>query len=335
MQIRRFGNTGLKVSELCLGTMTFGNQADEGTSFGIMDLAWNAGIQFFDTANVYPLGGGLGQVGRTEEMVGRWIRARGVRDNLVLATKARGQMGLGANDGGLGKKHLWRSLEDSLRRLQTDYLDLYLMHWPDFETPIEETLETLTEMVKRGYVRYIGCSNYPAWQLAASLLSSQRHGLQKFQAVQPRYNALFRMIEEDILPLCQLEGIGTMVYNPLAGGMLTGRYRERALEQGSRFTLDNSGELYKKRYWNDAVFEAVDALSGFFTPRGKSLTHAALAWVLQKEGVSSAIIGASKPQQLEDSLKALDLTLEPVELEALEGAWFSLPRERDLAVARR
>jgi 1-deoxyxylulose-5-phosphate synthase len=184
-------------------------------------------------------------------------------------------------------------------------------------------------------VRYIGCSNYPAWQLAASLLSSERNGLKKFQAVQPRYNALFRMIEEDILPLCQLEGIGTMVYNPLAGGMLTGRYKERSLEGGSRFTLENSGELYKKRYWNDAVFDAVEALSHFLEPRGKSLTHAALAWVLQKEGISSAIIGASKPEQLSDSLKAVELKLEPDELEALEGAWFSLPRERDWGVARR
>ena len=335
MKIRRFGNTGLKVSELCLGTMTFGNQADQQTSFKIMDVAWEGGIQFFDTANVYPLGGGLERVGQTEEIVGRWIRERGVREDMVLVSKARGKMGPGANDEGLGKKHLWKALEDTLTRLQTDYLDLYLMHWPDAETPIEETLETLTEMVGRGLVRYIGCSNYPAWQLAASLLSSERNGLKKFQVVQPRYNALFRMIEEDILPLCQLEGIGTMVYNPLAGGMLTGRYRERALERGSRFTLENSGELYKKRYCNDAVFEAVETLSNFFEPRGKSLTHAALAWVLQKRGVSSAIIGASKPEQLTDSLQALDLIFEPEELEAFEGAWFSLPRERDLGVARR
>ncbi len=335
MHIRRFGNTGLKVSELCLGTMTFGNQADEATSFKIMDIAWDAGIQFFDTANIYPLGGNLEQAGSTEAIVGRWIKERGTRDHMVLASKARGKMGPGANDEGLSKKHLWKALEDTLKRLQTDYLDLYLMHWPDLETPIEETLETLTEMVRRGLVRHIGCSNYPAWQIAGSLLASQRNGFAKFQAVQPRYNALFRMIEEDILPLCQLEGLGTMIYNPLAGGMLTGRYTERSLEAGSRFTLNNSGELYKKRYWNEAVFEVVDLLSQFFEERGKSLTHAALAWVVQKPNISSAIIGASKPEQLQDSLKALEMTLEPDELEALEGAWFSLPRERDLLIARR
>jgi 1-deoxyxylulose-5-phosphate synthase len=336
MHITQLGRTGLKVSEICLGTMTFGNQADEATSFAIMDVADRAGVTFFDTADVYPLGGDQSMVGRTEEIVGRWLRERGARDRIVVATKCRGAMGPHPNDEGLSRRHIIKACEDSLRRLGTDYIDLYQVHWPDPATPIEETMRALDDLVRSGKVRYLGCSNYLAWQLAEALWASDKLGLARFESVQPRYNILFRMIEDEILPLCRAHGLGAIVYNPLAGGMLTGRYREKQqVEADTRFGLERSGELYRRRYWNEAVFEAVDALAGFFEPRGRSLTHVALAWVLAQPGVTSAILGASRPEQLEDSLRGLELELDDEELEACDGAWYSLPRERDRGVALR
>jgi aryl-alcohol dehydrogenase-like predicted oxidoreductase len=336
MDIRSLGRTGLKVSKICLGTMTFGNQASQETAFAIMDIADRAGVNFFDTADAYPLGGDLPSLGETERIVGSWIKERGARDRIVLATKCRGRMGEGPNDEGLSRRHIIKACDDSLRRLQTDYIDLYQAHHPDPTTPIEETLRAFDDLVRAGKVRYVGCSNYPAWQLTEALWTSERHNLARFDCDQPRYNILFRMIEDEILPLCRAHGVGVIAYNPLAGGMLTGRYRERRqLVDASRFTLDRAGELYKKRYWNDAIFEAVDVLAGFFEPRGKNLAHVALAWVLGRPGITSAILGASRPEQLEESLKGADLTLSDEELAVCDEAWFSLPRERDPQIARR
>jgi aryl-alcohol dehydrogenase-like predicted oxidoreductase len=339
MEIKPLGRTGLKVTEVCLGTMTFGNQADESLSFKIMDTADQAGINFFDTADVYPLGGGIERVGRTEEIVGKWLRERSARERIVLATKCRGAMGPGPNDEGLSRRHILRACEESLRRLRTDYIDLYQAHAPDPSTPIDETLGAFDNLVQSGKVRYIGCSNYPAWQLAEALWASDKRGLARYDCAQPRYNLLFRMIEDEILPLCRAHGVGVIAYNPLAGGMLTGRYVERQAEQpaeqGTRFALDHAGELYRKRYWKDAVFEEVSALHRFFAGRGKSLTHVALAWVLAQPGVTSAIVGASRSEQLEDSLKGVDLTLDQEEMAACDEVWYRLPRERDPQIARR
>jgi aryl-alcohol dehydrogenase-like predicted oxidoreductase len=336
VRIKRLGRTGLKVSEVCLGTMTFGNQADEAASFAIMDVADRAGVTFFDTADVYPLGGEPGAQGRTEQIVGRWLKDRNARDRIVLATKARGRMGPGPNDEGLSRKHLLQAIEASLKRLGTDYVDLYQVHSPDPDTPIDETLRALDDMVRLGMVRYVGCSNYHAWQLAEALWASDRLNLARFDSAQPRYNLLFRAIEDEVVPLCLSQGVGLVVYNPLAGGLLTGRYRgSREPEEGTRFTLRGAGERYRRRYWNEAAFEAVEAMAGFLELRGKSLTHAALAWVLGRPGVTSAIVGASRPEQLEDSLGGVGLALDEEELEALDAAWFGLPRERDPQVARR
>jgi aryl-alcohol dehydrogenase-like predicted oxidoreductase len=336
MKTKQLGRTGLKVTEVCLGTMTFGNQCDEATSFAIMDTAEAAGINFFDTADAYPLGKDWRDAGATEGIIGNWLKARGARERIVLATKCRGAMGPNPNDEGLSRKHVIAACEASLRRLQTDYIDLYQAHAPDPTTPIEETLRAMDDLVRAGKVRYIGCSNYPANQLADALWTSRLNGLARFDSDQPRYNILFRMIEDEILPLCRAHSVGVIVYNPLAGGMLTGRYRERALQDGSRFTLgNNSGNLYQKRYWNEAVFQEVERLDTFFEPRGKSLTHAALAWVLAQDGVTSAIVGASKPEQLTDSLGGVGLALDADELDACDAAWFNLPRERDAQVARR
>ena len=336
MKIKNLGRTGLKVSEICLGTMTFGGQADQKTAFAIMDVADSNGVTFFDTADVYPLGADLSEVGATEEIVGNWLRERKARERVVLATKCRGKMGPHPNDEGLSRKHILSACEQSLRRLKTDYIDLYQVHMPDLSTPIEETLRALDDLVSSGKVRYIGCSNYSAWQLSDAIWTSKLLDLARFESIQPRYNMLFRMIEEELIPLSQAHNLGVIVYNPLAGGVLTGRYRQsQTVEEGTRFSLKNSGKLYQRRYWNDAMFEAVGQLSDFFTPRGKELVHVALAWVLAQPGITSAILGASKPAQLEESLKGLDLKLDQEELHACNEAWYLLPRERDPFIARR
>ncbi|MGZ3714347.1 MAG: aldo/keto reductase [Ktedonobacterales bacterium] len=336
MQIKQLGRTGLKVSEICLGTMTFGNQADEMTAFSIMDVADKAGVTFFDTADVYPLGGDPETRGRTEEIVGRWLRERGARERIVLATKCAGAMGDGPNDKGLSRKHILSACDASLRRLGTDYIDLYQAHSPDPTTPIDETLGAMTDLVQAGKVRYIGCSNFQAWQLAEALWTSDKLGLARFDSDQPRYNLLFRMIEDELLPLCRKHGVGVIAYNPLAGGMLTGRYRQASETlPNTRFALKHSGETYRKRYWNDAVFDVVERLAAYFERRGKSLTHVALAWVLAQPGITCAILGASKPEQLEESLKGVGMKLDEEELRVCDEIWYSLPRERDRQIALR
>src|SRR5947209_6905660 len=259
MKLRRLGRTGLQVSEICLGTMTFGHQCDEETSFEIMNKAADRGVYFLDTADVYPVPPSPETAGRTEEIVGHWLK--GQRDQYVVATKCRIRVGTGANDAGLSRRHILRACDESLRRLQTDYIDLYQPHSPDPDTPPDETLRALDDLVRQGKVRYLGCSNYPAWQVALALGISERHGWARFDCVQPRYNLLYREIESELLPLCRDQGLGVIPYNPLAGGFLTGKYRslERPVE-GTRFALGKTGELYRERYWHEAQLEAVPAL---------------------------------------------------------------------------
>jgi aryl-alcohol dehydrogenase-like predicted oxidoreductase len=325
MNIRRVGRTGLKVTEVCLGTMTFGHQCDERTSFAILDRAAAHGVTFLDTADVYPVPPTVETAGRTEEIVGKWRQGR--REQFVLATKCRMRVGPGPNDEGLSRKHVLKAAEDSLRRLRTDYIDLYQTHSPDPDTPQEETLAALDQLVRQGKVRYVGCSNYAAWQVALALGTSARLGLARFDCVQPRYNLLYREIEAELLPLCRDQGLGVIVYNPLAGGLLTGKYQSgEEPRTGTRFTLGKTGDLYRERYWHRAQFEAVEHLRQFFQPRGKSLVQVAVAWVLAQPGITAAIVGASRPEQLDESLKAVDLTLDPAELEACNLAWYSLPR---------
>ncbi len=336
LRARRLGRTGLKVSEICLGTMTFGNQCDEATSFAIMDRAFDGGVFFLDTADVYPLGATSEMRGRTEEIVGRWLTSRKRRDQIVLATKCHGRMGPGANDGGLSRKHIFTTVKDSLRRLQTDYLDLYQVHQPDLETPIEETLGALDDLVRAGLVRYLGCSNFLAHQLAKALWVSDRAGLARFESAQPRYNILYREIENEILPLCRAENLGVLAYNPLAGGFLTGRYREgQELEPGSRFTVNRAGEMYQRRYWQSPQFAAVEELKRHLKTKNHSLAQMAIAWVLNKPGITSAIVGASRPEQLDETLRAAGLRLTSEEEALCDEVWFRLPRLRDPALALR
>lgn len=323
MKIKRLGRTGLKVTEVCLGTMTFGHQCDEPTAFAIMDEAVARGINFIDTADVYPVPVSLETVGRTEEFVGRWLK--GKRDDFIVGTKCRNSMGRRPNDAGLSRKHILDAIEASLRRLQTDYVDLYQVHAPDPDTPIDETLRALDVIVQSGKARYVGCSNFKAWELAKALWTSDKLGLARFDSTQPRYNLLARDIEAELLPLSLDQGVGVIVYNPLAGGLLTGKHhRDEPPAENTRFAV--AGKLYRERYWNDANFAAVERLKEFFAARGKALTHVAIAWVLRQPAITSAILGATSAAQLSDSLKAVDMELDDEEIQQLNGVWYDLPR---------
>ncbi len=337
MKIKRLGRTGLKVTEICLGTMTFGNQCDEPTSHAIMSKAFEAGVTFFDTADAYPLGATPETVGRTEEYIGRWLQGlQGRRDQVVLATKFSGPMGSGPNDKGGSRKHIFQAVEGSLRRLQTDYIDLYQMHFPDQETPIDETLHALNDLVRSGKVLYIGCSNFPAWQLCEALWTSDKLGLARFDCVQPRYNLLFRHIEAELLPLAMDQDIGVISYNPLAGGLLTGRYEPgQTPQEGTRFTVQNAGKLYQARYWQDPQMQAVEDLKAFCQEHHIAVAQLAIAWVLAQPAITSAIVGASKPEQLDQSLPAVNLVLDEQMLAVCNDIWYRLPRERNSEVAFR
>ncbi|NPT44597.1 aldo/keto reductase [Paraburkholderia sp. 1N] len=310
MQYRKFGRTGLTVSRLCLGTMTFGLQTEEDVSRRILDTAADAGVNFIDTANVYPLGGGENIAGRTEEIVGRWLK--GKRDRFILATKAVGKMGPSAWDQGASRKHLLDAIDASLRRLGTDYVDLYQLHSDDANTPLDETLEALDVIVRSGKARYIGVSNFLAYRLARALGRADVLRVARFVSVQPRYNLLFRQIERELLPLAAEEQLAVMPYNPLAGGLLTGKHRVDAAPTSGRFTetVGKAGAMYQERYWHQREFETIEKLKAIATPTGESLTRVSLAWVLANPLITSAIIGASRAEQLSDTLAASELVLD-------------------------
>jgi aryl-alcohol dehydrogenase-like predicted oxidoreductase len=308
--------------------MTFAGQCDEATSFRILDLAAERGVTFIDTADVYPIPPDLETAGRTEEVIGRWLAlAPGRRHQFVVATKCRNQVGPGANDQGLSRRHILAACEASLQRLRTDFIDLYQAHLPDPETPIDETLRAFDDLVRSGKVRYVGCSNYPAWQLALALGTSERQGWARYESVQPRYNVLYREIETELLPLCRDQAVGVIVYNPLAGGLLTGKHAQgKPPEAGTRFTLGISGELYRDRYWHAAQFEAVATLKGYCQRRQWNLATASVAWVLEQPGITAAIVGASRPDQLEATLAAPGFELDNEARAAFDAIWWSLPR---------
>jgi len=312
MQYTRLGHTGLTVSRLCLGTMTFGLQTDESESRAILDTAVDAGVTFIDTADVYPIGRSVANhlEGRTEEIIGRWMKRR--RNQFVLATKAVGAMGPMAWDRGASRKHLLDAIDGSLRRLDTDHVDLYQLHSDDLDTPIDETLEALDMIVKSGRARYIGVSNFMAYRIARALGRSEARNLSKFVSIQPRYSLLFREIERELLPMAHEEKMGVLSYNPLAGGLLTGKHKfEAGPTEGTRFTLGTAAGRYQSRYWHKNEFETVEALRALVTPTGMSLTTAAVAWVLANPIVTSAIIGASHVGQLSDTLAAATVKIDP------------------------
>ncbi|MGH3216778.1 MAG: aldo/keto reductase [Trebonia sp.] len=309
MEHARLGRSGLQVSRLCLGTMTFGLQSDEATGFAIMDRAAEAGVDFLDSSDAYPLGGDLASRGRTEEIIGRWML--GKRDRFIVATKCFAPTGPAPFDAGNSRKHIMSAVDASLRRLQTDYIDLYQLHGYDLDTPIDETLGALDDLVHSGKVRYIGCSNFLTYQLVRAIGRSETLRLARFDSVQPRYNLLFRQIERDLLPFCEEDGVGVISYNPIAGGLLSGKHSGSAPPpEGSRFTLGWAGQMYQERYWNEHAFETVGALRKLADQAGTSLVTLSVAWVLASKAVTAPIIGASRPEQLDASLAAAEYKLD-------------------------
>ena len=298
------------MSRLCLGTMTFGLQSDEPTGFAIMDRAAEGGVDFLDSSDAYPLGGDLASRGRTEEIIGRWLL--GKRDRFIIATKCFAPTGPAPFDAGNSRKHIMSAVDASLRRLQTDYIDLYQLHGYDLDTPIDETLGALDDLVHSGKVRYIGCSNFLTYQLVRAIGRSETLRLARFDSVQPRYNLLFRQIERDTLPFCEEDGVGVIPYNPIAGGLLSGKHSGSAPPtEGSRFTLGWAGQMYQERYWNERAFETVEALRKLADQAGVSLVTLSVAWVLANKAITAPIIGASRPEQLDASLAAAEYKLDP------------------------
>ena len=319
MEYRNLGRTGLKVSELCLGTMQWGWTADEPTSFAVMDAFVAAGGNFIDTADVYSRWAEGNPGGVSEEIIGRWMKDRGNRRQIVLATKVRGVMWDGPNGEGLSRGHIMAAVEDSLRRLQTDHIDLYQTHWFDAGTPIDETMRALDDLVRQGKVRTVGCSNYPAWRLAKALWTSDKLGLARYDSIQPHYNIAYRAeFERELKPLCEEEGIGVIPSSPLAGGFLTGKYRRDAPVPDSARA---SG--IQRRYLNDRGFTILEALEKLGQAREKTIAQMALAWQLSQPVISSPIIGANSIEQLNDSLGAVGLRLGEEEMKALDAvsAW--------------
>ena len=317
MEFRRLGRTGLKVSTICLGTMQFGWSADAAAGQSIMSRAVELGCNFFDTADVYSRWVDGNDGGVSEQIIGDWLAAGNVRrDSIVLATKVRGQMGNGPNDQGLSRVHILTAVENSLRRLQTDTIDLYQVHWPDEETPLDETLSALTDLVRAGKVRYIGCSNYPAWLLAKSLWVSDVQKLARFDSLQPHYNLVHRAeFERELQPLCLDQGIGVIPYSPLAAGFLTGKYRrDTPLPESDR------AEGVRNRYMNEQGFTAVDRLEAIGKAYHATVAQMAIAWVLANTAVTSAIIGANSIEQLEDTMRGAEITLTAEQKAALDEA---------------
>jgi aryl-alcohol dehydrogenase (NADP+) len=343
MQYRKMGRTGLKVSALCLGTMTMGKQVDEPTSIRIIERALDLGVNFIDTADLYVNG-------VTEQIVAKAVR--GKRDAVVIASKGghirklaakygeyqdlgpidlarpkhfrpwEAGEGTGPNDMGLSRKHLMQALEGSLKRLGTDYLDIYYAHMPDYATPLDETLRAMDDMVRQGKVRYLGCSNFRAFQLATALRVSERHNLARWDVIQPPFNLLARDIEYELLPLCLQEGVGVVPFSPMAAGLLSGKYdKDKAPIEGARYSLGHWGYLYNKPYWNDLNFAAIERLKGIAAGAGVSLPRFALAWVLANPAISAFSNGCTSVAQLEDNAAATDVQLPRDVLAACDAVW--------------
>jgi 1-deoxyxylulose-5-phosphate synthase len=306
MQYQRLGSTGLSVSRLCLGTMTFGGQCDEELSRSILDTAFDGGITFLDSASSYPMESGPEEAGRTEEIVGRWLA--GKRHRLIVATKGGSRIGPAPWQGGASRKHLLDAVDGSLRRLGTDYVDLYQIHHDDPATPLEEMVAAMDTIVRSGRARYVGVSNFLAYRLALALGRAEAHRLVKFVSVQTRYNLLHRQVERELLPLSAEEQIGVTVYNALAGGMLTGKYRSRSDEAaaGTRFSGAGGKANYRERYWDQRRFATLESLRAEAAAARESLTTLAVGWVLANPLVTSVIVGASRPEQLADNLRAAE-----------------------------
>lgn len=346
MEYRKMGRTGLKVSAFCLGTMTFGRQVEEKESIRIIERALDAGVTFVDTADMYVNG-------VTEQIVGKVIK--GKRDSIVLASKAGHirQMGkkygeqkisgpidlarpkaftpwpagedTGPNDMGLSRKHIMQAVEGSLKRLGTDYLDIYYAHMPDYDTPLEETIRAMDDLVRQGKVRYLGCSNFRAFQLCKALWISDKYNLARWDVIQPPFNLLTRDIEYELLPLCREEGVGVCPYSPMAAGLLSAKYeQEKGPAEGERYSLAHLGYRYNEKYWTDVNFAAIEQLKKIASSVGARLSQFALAWVLSNSAITSIVCGATSLAQLEENIGATDVKLSQEVLDACDDVWHTL-----------
>jgi aryl-alcohol dehydrogenase-like predicted oxidoreductase len=316
MEYRSLGRTGLKVSQLCLGSMQFGWTADEAQSLKVLAAAWEAGINFIDTANIYSRWVEGNPGGVAETIIGKWLKKSGIsRHKVVIATKVRGPMGDGPNDEGLSRTHIFQAVEDSLRRLGCDYIDLYQTHWFDENTPIEETLAALDDLVHQGKVRYIGCSNYPAWRLTEALWTSRHNDLVRYDSLQPHYNLVHRAeFERELADVCRAYGLGVLPYSPLAGGFLTGKYHKEQIPESARLRS-------AQRYFNDHNWVLLDQMRALGQSLGNhSVSQVALAWLLANPVISSPIIGPHTLEQLHDNLGACDLHLAAEDKKSLDAA---------------
>jgi aryl-alcohol dehydrogenase-like predicted oxidoreductase len=313
MEYRVLGLTGLKVSVLSLGSMQFGWTADEALSSRVLGAALDGGINFIDTADIYSRWADGNPGGVSERIIGKWLKASGIsREKVILATKVRGNMGGGSENEGLSRAHIMKSVENSLRRLQTDYIDLYQAHWPDDATLIDETLRVFDDLIKQGKIRYAGASNYAAWQLMQALWTSDRGQFTRFDSLQPHYNLVHRAeFERELSAVCRIYNIGVIPYSPLAGGFLTGKYRPNLVPQSAR-----AGGV--KRYCTEDNWALLDQMDALAKDKNASLTQIALAWLLADPLITSPIIGANTPEQLKDSLGAINVHLTPAEKELLD-----------------
>ncbi|MDX1663554.1 MAG: aldo/keto reductase [Candidatus Promineifilaceae bacterium] len=317
MEYRYLGRTGLQVSTVCLGTMQFGWSTDAESAYRIMSRAVEMGCNFIDTADIYSKWVDGNPGGVSEEIIGDWLQQSDVRrDEVIVATKVRGQMGEDVNSQGLSRHHIMNAVEGSLRRLQTDYIDLYQTHSYDANTPQEETLRALDDLVRQGKVRYVGCSNFPAWRLTESLWVSDCNHLVRYETLQPHYNLVHREeFERELQPLCEKYGIGVIPYSPLAGGFLTGKYR-----RGEPLPDSERAERIEKRYMNEQGFDAVEKLEAIAEEHDATIAQTAIAWVLANPTVDAAIIGANSIEQLEDTIKGAEIQLSDEEKQALDEA---------------
>ncbi len=313
MHYKLLGKTGLRVSEIALGGMTFGRETDKNETFRVLDTFIAAGGNFVDTADIY-------NQGISETFIGEWLTLHPGRDDYVIATKVLGRMGKNPNDTGLSAKHLLSACEHSLRRLGTDYIDLYQIHGGDWDTPWEETLQTLDRLVQRGWVRYIGCSNLAAWQLMKALSVSEQNRWQRFVTLQPQYSLVHREVDRELLPLCRAEGVGVIPWSPLGGGFLTGRFHAQTPPPANTRIAGANPEMEESlaHRATDANWRTLDVVETIAHRRGKTIAQVSLRWLMQKEGITAPIVGVRNHMQLQENLGAVGWELTDEEWQELD-----------------
>lgn len=313
MKYVALGNTGIKISQVVLGSTNMGWRIDEKKSHKVLDKAVELGVNTFDTANIYGKWGEGGYPGRSEEIIGNWIKERGNREDIVLATKLYGEMSENVNDRGLSRKHIRNALQGSLERLQTDYVDIYFAHTFDDETPVEETMRTFTTLIEQGKIHYTGASNHPAWRIMEALWISDKCGLERYEVLQPVYNLAKRhTFEQEIVPIVEKYKLGVITYSPLGTGFLTGRYDKDKTPDTPR------AEGVKRRYFKDRNFEILESLKEISQEKDATIAQIAISYVIHQESITAPIIGANSIEQLEEDIGALEIKLKKDDLKRLD-----------------